>query len=424
MDVAVVGAAGDIGRTISALLIEQRVVPPDARLQLVGHRGGPGEPLVHGLTSDLYDAFDERTPLLEPVFAPEGIRADVIVFAAGRTPPAVLGGSTDRDALARDNAEVFRAYARAIAASGNGQEVVIVVSNPVELGVAIFAAELGRERVIGMGAWLDTLRFRRAIAAALGLHRQRVGGFAAGQHGDAIVPLWSTVRLHGLTPAEERDAIAGLRGGRTLETHAAEVTEGKRRKAEIAATDFGDAYRFADALAPDVRFVAAPWLTHQSGAKTRHGTAGAVVDLVATVLDGREILVAGQVALDGEIQLLGEPVQRRSRRADHRRLGGLEPARAARAPRSRRGAAARGRRRADPRLARRVGRRGAALTASSGRDAPRRPATMERHATRHDPTDACRDRSVRDPQLLHHRAHRPRQVDARRPHAPDHRRRL
>ncbi|CAG6393107.1 Eukaryotic translation initiation factor 3 135 kDa subunit [Actinacidiphila cocklensis] len=28
-----------------------------------------------------------------------------------------------------------------------------------------------------------------------------------------------------------------------------------------------------------------------------------------------------------------------------------------------------------------------------------------------------------DPQLLHHRAHRPRQVDARRPHAPAHRRR-
>jgi len=308
MDVAVIGAAGDIGRSIAALLIEQRVVPPTARLQLVGRRGGDGESVLYGLTSDLYDAFDERTPLIEPIVESEEVDADVIVFAAGRTPPARLGGSTDRDALARDNAEVFRAYARAIAEHGSGHEVVVIVTNPVELGVAIFADALGRERVIGMGAWLDTLRFRRAIAAQLGLHRQRVGGFVAGQHGDAVVPLWSTVRLHGLTAGEEREALARLRGGRTLDDFPEEISRAKARTVEAAAAGFGEAYRVVDDFPPDLRFVAGPWLTHQSGAKTRNGTAGAAVDLVATVLDGRNILVAGQVLLDGEAELLGEPV--------------------------------------------------------------------------------------------------------------------
>ncbi len=230
------------------------------------------------------------------------------MLAAGRTPPATLGGSTDRDALARDNAEVFRTFADSLASRGSGREVVIVVSNPVELGVAILADALGRERVIGMGAWLDTLRFRRAVAAELGLHRQRVGGFVLGQHGDAVVPLWSSVRLHGVDPEQQREALARLRGDRTLATYPAELADAKLRMADAAASDFGSAYEVVDAFPPDLRFVAAPWLTHQSGAKTRNGTAGAVVDLVRTVLDGREILVAGQVALAGELVLAGEPV--------------------------------------------------------------------------------------------------------------------
>ncbi|MFC6715156.1 hypothetical protein [Branchiibius cervicis] len=39
MDVAVIGATGDIGRQICAQLIERRVVPTTSRLQLVGRRG-------------------------------------------------------------------------------------------------------------------------------------------------------------------------------------------------------------------------------------------------------------------------------------------------------------------------------------------------------------------------------------------------
>jgi malate dehydrogenase len=42
-------------------------------------------------------------------------------------------------------------------------------------------------------------------------------------------------------------------------------------------------------------------MTHTSGAKTAAGTAAATVDLVATLLDGRQIVVAGQVALAAEV---------------------------------------------------------------------------------------------------------------------------
>lgn len=49
MDVAVVGTAGACGRQLAVHLLERRIVPHDARLQLVGHRGGPSEKELWGL---------------------------------------------------------------------------------------------------------------------------------------------------------------------------------------------------------------------------------------------------------------------------------------------------------------------------------------------------------------------------------------
>jgi malate dehydrogenase len=305
MDVAVLGATGDVGRAICSALVERGVIDAGSRLQLVGRRGGESERAVHGLRVDLIDAYDERAPLIDVATSPEDVVADVVVVAAGRTIPTRGGQVVSRDDLAAANLPVFEAYARALAEGGSGHEVVIVVSNPVELAVTVFARHLGRHRVIGMGAWLDTLRFRREIAASLGIRRQRVSGFVAGQHGDGMVPLWSSVRLRGLDADERREVITRLRGPRTLATFGEEV---RAAKAEVAAQpDMAGGFAVVERCPPDVQAVVRPYLTHQSGAKTANGTAGATADLVDTVLDGRQIVVAGQVLLDGEIALGGTP---------------------------------------------------------------------------------------------------------------------
>ncbi|WP_308797280.1 lactate/malate family dehydrogenase [Agromyces silvae] len=309
MDVAVLGATGDVGRAVCANLIEKRVVRSTSRLQLVGRVGGPSELATHGLRADLIDAYDEHAPFIDVATTPDDVVADVIVLAAGATVPVDPSQVIDRDLLAQRNLATFREYAEALAAGGTGQEVVIVVSNPVELGVAVLAERLGRHRVIGMGSWLDTLRFRREIAADLGIHRQRVSGFVAGQHGDGAVPLWSTVRIRGFDGGERAAVVRTLRGERTLDTFAAEVAAAKSELAAAGRTDPGSAFAMVDTLRPGVRGVVRPYLTHTSGAKTSHATAAATVDLVDTVLDGREIVVAGQVALDGELELDGTSVQ-------------------------------------------------------------------------------------------------------------------
>ncbi len=108
---------------------------------------------------------------MDVALSPEEIVADLWVVAGNTltTEP----GQTDRGNLAERNAPLFREYAEMLARHGQGSEVVIVVSNPVELGVALFAQAVGRERVIGIGGYSDTLRFRREIAADLGVRRQR-----------------------------------------------------------------------------------------------------------------------------------------------------------------------------------------------------------------------------------------------------------
>jgi malate dehydrogenase len=297
-----------VGRQVCAQLIERRVLPTSSRLQLVGRPGGASGRASYGLRADLVDAYDEHAPLIDVALDPRDVVADVIVLTAGRTAPARAGASTDRAVLAAENHAVFEDYARAIAEHGSGHEVVVVVSNPVELGVAVVARELGRHRVIGMGAWLDTLRFRREVAVSLGVRRHRVGGFVAGQHGDDQVPLWSTVRISGLDVEERARAVAGLRGPRSLDGFAEEIAEAKDRLADLMATDVAGAFDLVETWPPDLRGVSRPWLTHQSGAKTAAATANATVDLVDTILDGRDIVVAGQVALDGEASVAGTPL--------------------------------------------------------------------------------------------------------------------
>ncbi len=300
MDVAILGASGDCGRAIAGQLVASRLLSTTERLQLVGRRDGSSGSVLHGLMSDLTDAYAEHVPYIDVALHPEDIVADLWVVSAGTTlPPRLAGNNPTRAGLAAANAPVFRAYAEALARHGQGTEIVIVVSNPVELGVAYFAEAIGRERVIGIGAYSDTLRFRREIAAAIGVRRQRVSGFMLGEHGDGQVPVWSSVQIHAMSPAERQDAITRLRHGVRPEDFADVVTREKREVTELLrAGRVAEAFTRVDTLPPDVRVIVKPYVTHLSGSKTVLATANVTVDLLSTLYDGREVLVAGQTMLE------------------------------------------------------------------------------------------------------------------------------
>lgn len=301
MDVSVIGASGDCGREIAIQLVAERLLSPTERLQLVGRRGGRSEKTLYGLRSDLSDAFAEIAPEIDVALHPEEVVGDIIVMAAGQAVPIDATAAPSRDTLALTNLPVFHTYARALEKYGHGNEVVIVVTNPVELGVEIFSRYLGRHRVIGIGAYSDSLRFRREIAADVGVRRQMVHAFVVGEHGEQMVPLWSSMRIYGMDMEEMLAISARLRGGRSVSDFHAEVQKAKLQTlAYLQQGLIREAFEHVDRLPPDLRVVLKPYLTHLSGAKTAVVTANVTVDLVRTLMDGREIVVAGQVRLDGE----------------------------------------------------------------------------------------------------------------------------
>jgi malate dehydrogenase len=276
------------------------------RLQLVGRADGQSGKILYGLCSDLNDAYAEKAPILDVALAPEDIVGDVIVMTAGAT----VGGSiTSRAELSSVNLPIFETYARAIATYGYGHEVVIIVTNPVELAVEVFSRHLGRHRVIGVGAYSDSLRFRREIAADLGIRRQLVQGFVVGEHGEGMVPLWSSIRIHGMTTEEVRDARRRLSQGQAISQFPQMVKQEKKQVMEyLQQGNVPQAYAYVDSLPPDLRVVLKPFVTHLSGAKTISATANVTVDLVQNLLEGREIVVSGQVQLDGEFYGIRTPL--------------------------------------------------------------------------------------------------------------------
>lgn len=306
MDVSIIGASGDCGREIVTQLLVTRMLAPTERLQLVGRAGGKSAQTLIGLSSDLRDAYAEMAPELDVALHPEEIVGDVIVMTAGAT----LGSTVkSRAELAKANLPLFETYAKAIARYGQGHEIVIVVTNPVELAVEVFSRQLGRQRVIGIGAYSDSLRFRREIAADLGVRRQLVKGFVVGEHGDNMVPLWSSVRVQGMDTEELLAIIERLRHNGSISQFPAKLSQAKQEVFEyLNQGDIEEAYRYVDRLSPDLRVVLKPYVTHLSGAKTIAATANVTVDLVKTLLDGREIVVSGQVQLTGEFYGIHTPL--------------------------------------------------------------------------------------------------------------------
>jgi Malate/lactate dehydrogenases len=310
MDVAVLGASGDCGREIVSQLVASRLLAPTERMQLVGRAEGRSARMLYGLASDLADAHAEYLPEIDVALSPREIIADLWVVATGATMPTTTGQVVDRDTLAMGNARVFAEYAETLARYGQGTEVVVVVSNPVELGVALFARAIGRHRVIGIGAYQDSLRFRREIAADLGVRRQRVSGFMLGEHGEGQVPVWSGVKVHSISRDEQAAALKQVRQG-TEGASFLEMCRAMRGTMNALIQDgrIQEAFAYVDSLPPDVRVVLKPYVTHLSGAKTVLATANVTVSLVETLLRGDEALIAGQVQLtEGEFYGMSGPL--------------------------------------------------------------------------------------------------------------------
>jgi L-lactate dehydrogenase len=81
---------------------------------------------------------------------------------------------------------------------------LIVVSNPVDVLTHLAVARVGLpwQRVIGLGTQLDTARFRGYLGRALRVPATQVQAMILGEHGDSMVPIWSSATVAGLPLAQ------------------------------------------------------------------------------------------------------------------------------------------------------------------------------------------------------------------------------
>jgi L-lactate dehydrogenase len=81
---------------------------------------------------------------------------------------------------------------------------LLVVSNPVDVltYLAVRRSGLPWQRVLGLGTVLDSARFRSNLGQRLQIAATQVNALILGEHGDSMVPIWSSATVNGL-PLEQ-----------------------------------------------------------------------------------------------------------------------------------------------------------------------------------------------------------------------------
>lgn len=190
MKVSIIGGGGRVGASAAFALqcgaVVNQLVLLDANGELAE---GEALDLLHGASL----AADQRVSAggYEQV-----ADSDMVVITAGsRRKP-----DESRLALINRNVELFVGIVEKLRTHQLKEDaIILVVSNPVDILTRI-AAERGRrcpDRVIGLGTLLDTARFQSLIAHELKLPATQVKALILGEHGDSMVPVWSSASING-----------------------------------------------------------------------------------------------------------------------------------------------------------------------------------------------------------------------------------
>jgi L-lactate dehydrogenase len=192
MKVSIIGGAGLVGSCAAFALQMGRVVREIALLDVNAEAvAGQALDLLHGasvmadqiITSGGY----EHVPT-----------SDLICITAGlRRKP-----DESRLDLINRNVDLFVGILAEIAKVGYKKDaVVLVVSNPVDVLTYLAARrlDLPTSQVIGLGTQLDTIRFRSLIAERIAVPPTQVAAVILGEHGDSMVPIWSSATAAGLS---------------------------------------------------------------------------------------------------------------------------------------------------------------------------------------------------------------------------------
>ena len=203
MKVSIIGGGGRVG-SCAAFALQCAGLVSEIQLLDANNDLADGEALdlLHGSSF----AGDQR------IYAGDYTRAvdsDLFLITAGlRRKP-----DESRLDLINRNVALFVQILESIKSAGVRKEAhIFVVSNPVDILTQLAVQRIGLpwQQVYGLGTMLDTSRFSSLIGAELKLPPTQVKALILGEHGDSMVPIWSSASVNGLPLAGLPDCTPGF----------------------------------------------------------------------------------------------------------------------------------------------------------------------------------------------------------------------
>jgi malate dehydrogenase len=184
MRLGIIGGAGLLGATTAFCVAEEQLVDEIVLYDL-------RENLAISHAMDISIGVAERSDTKAVAGSFDDLSECDMIFNTAGAPERKAGS---RSEYLNDNLKIYRDIARRIKAWGTSP-VIISASNPIDVLNYVLLDEIGYhpEKLIGFSR-NDTLRFKWSIALELGLPPYEIEAFVIGEHGDAQVPLFSTVR--------------------------------------------------------------------------------------------------------------------------------------------------------------------------------------------------------------------------------------
>src|SRR5256885_10959103 len=191
MKVSIIGGGGRVGSN-AAFALQCAAVVSELHLLDANENMAAGEALdlLHGASI----AGDQK------IYAGNYDKcsdADMVLITAGlRRKP-----DESRLDLINRNVTLFKQILDSLKGTGLKKDAIIfIVSNPVDVltRLAIDYLKYDPGKAIGLGTQLDTARFRSLIALETGLPPSQIKALILGEHGDSMMPIWSSAEAGGI----------------------------------------------------------------------------------------------------------------------------------------------------------------------------------------------------------------------------------
>ncbi|BCX50058.1 lactate dehydrogenase [Haloferula helveola] len=201
MKVTIVGP-GTVGMTLAYTLMLRRAA---REIVLVGRNRTKAEGEALDMTHA--QAFLQVPVKIRAGEIEDAAGSDVVVICASVPVPE---GITDRNEMAKGNAELMRELLPPLAAAAPDCKLVMV-TNPVDplTWLALELTGFPKERVMGTGTLVDSIRFRELLSEMLEIHPDDLRAYILGEHGDRQFPAMSVAQAGGekIDDTPERRAL-------------------------------------------------------------------------------------------------------------------------------------------------------------------------------------------------------------------------